>query len=157
VKISLHNHSLIEAVHSGALVTLTVSYWQWISQTWRTFARSLLTLVFIQYKTTELLTYCWNQQSLSRCITHQRCLRMFNSRKRQNAYNRNFKWTHEDLSPCYCDAIKTNSAEQSAREPPNPILPGKEQTQAHQCITPEQWTLVVHCVSVIPANKLSLQ
>jgi len=29
--------------------------------------------------------------------------------------------------------------------------------QAHHCITPEQWTRLLCSVSVIPANKLSLQ
>jgi len=33
----------------------------------------------------------------------------FNSHVQQNACYRNMKWTFEDLLPCYCYAIKTNS------------------------------------------------
>jgi len=52
----------------------------------------------------------------------------FNSLMQQNTFDRNIKWTFKDLLPCYCNAIKTNSIEQSARDFRNPPLQAKEGT-----------------------------
>ena len=52
---------------------------------------------------------CGHQQSLSRCITCQDVCFQTAHHMRQNAYFRNLKWTLEDLLPCYCYKIKTNS------------------------------------------------
>ena len=50
-----------------------------------------------------------------------------------------------------------NKDQQSAPKLRNMLLQAKERTQAHHCITPEQWTWLLYSVSVISANKLSLQ
>jgi len=34
---------------------------------------------------------------------------------RENAYHRSLKWTFEDLLPCYCYAIKTNSRKTASK------------------------------------------
>ena len=76
----------------------------------------------------------------------------------KNVYYRNVKWTFEDLLPWYFYAIKT-TVEQSDRKLRNLLLQAKERTATFwcHCITSEQWTWLLCSVSLIPANKLSLQ
>jgi len=84
----------------------------------------------------------------------------FSSHMRQNALYRILKWTLEDLLPCYCYTIKTNSKTiHSQVWQPAPVGKGANMSelQAHHCRTPEQWTWLLCSVSVIPANKPSLQ
>jgi len=52
---------------------------------------------------------CRYQQSLSPCIICQDVCVQTAHHMRQNAYYRNLKWSLEDLLPCYCYTIKTNS------------------------------------------------
>ena len=58
---------------------------------------------------------------LSHCIQLPGKMSAFNRHMQQNAYYRcNLKWTSEDLSPCYCYAITTNSTTTISRlsQPP---------------------------------------
>ena len=127
--------------------TVTISALRWGSNA--SFSPMLL---FTQYETT-WLTAISTRQSLSPCITCQRCQCVT---KRLWNY-RNLKWTSEDSLPCYCYTIKTNS--RSACKFRNlPLQANKwgemSELQAHYCMTPEQWTLLLCSLSVIPANKL---
>ena len=69
---------------------------------------------------------------------------MVNTRVRQNAYYRNFKWTFEDLLPCYCYCNKSNSRTIRSYVP-QPASAGKaadmSEQQAHHCIRPGHWTV----------------
>jgi len=88
-----------------------------------------------------------------------RCV-LFNSHMRQNAFYRYLKWNFEDLLPCYCYAMKTYSRKNHWPVwPPASATLGTDMSelQAHQCITPKQWTWLMCSVSVILVNKLSLQ
>jgi len=46
---------------------------------------------------------------LTAFITCQNVCNQISHHMRQNAYYHNLKWTLEDLLPCYCYTIKTNS------------------------------------------------
>ena len=83
----------------------------------------------------------------------------FNSHMRQNAFFRNLKWTLEDSLSSNCYAIKTNSrtiCSQVLQPALQAIGADMSELQVH-CITSEQWTWHLCSVSVILANKLSLQ
>jgi len=59
-----------------------------------------------------------------------------------------------------CHGIVTQqrpTVEPSARKLRNLLLPVKERTKVHHCITPERWIWLVCSVSFIQANKLPLQ
>jgi len=96
-----------------------------------------------------------HQQSLSRCIPAK--MSAFNSHMRQNAWYRNFKWTSEDLLPCYCYAKKSKSKTiRSQVEQPAPAGKGADtsELQAHHCMTPEQRTWLFCSVSVVLSYRL---
>jgi len=64
---------------------------------------------------------------------------------RQNAYDRNVKWTFEDLLPCYCYAIKTNdrTIRSQALQPASAAageVADMSKLQAHLRMAPEQRT-----------------
>ena len=70
------------------------------------------------------------------------------------------KWTFEELWPCNCYAIQTNSRKiyQQVSQPASAGNgAGLNELQAHHCITPEQRIWLLWSVSVIPANKLLLK
>jgi len=60
----------------------------------------------------------------------------------------------------FCYAVKTNNRTIRSHVS-QPASAGKvadmSELQAHHCMTPEQWTWLLCCVNVIPANELSLQ
>jgi len=76
---------------------------------------------------------------------------------RNNYRNLSNLW---DSLPCYCYATKGNSATMRSqirqRESAGEGVEMSE-LQAHHCITPEQWSLLLCSVSAIPVNKVLLQ
>jgi len=98
------------------------------------------------------------QQSLLRCITGQDVyVQKLHAAKRLLP---NLKQTFEDLRPCYCYAIRTNTRTIRSQVW-QPASAGKGagigQLQPHHCMTPEQWTWLLCKASATPANKLALQ
>ena len=84
----------------------------------------------------------------------------FNCLMQQNACYRNVTWTFEDLLPCYCYAIKTNSRKiRSWLSQPASAGKGGDMSelQAHHCLTLWPWTWLLCSVSFIAAKNLSLQ
>ena len=70
-------------------------------------------------------------------------------------------WSEDlEIFAVFCHAIKTNSRTIRSRLS-QPASAGKRadmcEQQAHHCMAPEQWTWLLCSVSVIPANKLSLE
>jgi len=112
-------------------------------------------VLFTQYKNAWLTAI--NSPSLA-AVYLPRCV-LFSSHMRQNACCHYLKWTVEDLLPCYCYAIKTYRTNRSQVWPPASASIGadKSDLQAHQCITPKQWTWLACNVSVILVHKLPLQ
>jgi len=104
VKLSLHKRCLIKLftqVHWSHSQSHTNNG---LFQACGTFATSLLTLLFTQYKTTLLSAIS------SHCLAALPAkMSAFNSHMRQNIYYPNLKQTFKNLLPCYCYAIKTNS------------------------------------------------
>jgi len=84
----------------------------------------------------------------------------FNSHMQQNTKYPDLKWTIEDLLSCCCYVIKTN-CRTIRSQVVQPASAGgganMSELRAHHCMTPEQWTWLLCSVSVVPANKLSLQ
>jgi len=123
-----------------------------ITLSWHTNASFSFMLLFTQYTVkrrglplstvTVLLHY---QPNTSAFISHIR----------QNAFFRNFKWTLEDLLPCYCCATKISSRAIYSKVL-QPASAGKgadmSELQAHHCMTSEQWTWLLCSVSVILAK-----
>ena len=67
------------------------------------------------------------------------------------AFWRNLKGTFEDLLPCYCCAVQTNSRtirEQGAQPAPTGKGEGTSELQSHHCMAPEQWTWLLSSVIV---------
>jgi len=112
-------------------------------------------LLFTKYKCTWLTAV---SMSLSRCITcHDVYFHQSHATKRLPPY---IKWTFEDLLPCYCYAIKTNSRTTRSRLS-QPTSGGKggymSELQAHHCMTLYLWTWLLCSVSFILAKKLPLK
>ena len=67
------------------------------------------------------------------------------------AFWRNLKGTFEDLLPCCCCAVQTNSRtirEQGAQPAPTGKGEGTSELQSHHCMAPEQWTWLLSSVIV---------
>jgi len=115
----------------------------------------LLMLLFTQCKTT------WLTAVSSHCLAAlgylPRRMSAFNSHMLQNTYDRNLRWTFNDLLPCCCYAIQTNRRTIRSQVSQRPSTSKMSELQSHHCITPGQRTWLLCCVSIIPANKLLLQ
>ena len=76
----------------------------------------------------------------------------------QNPYNRNLKWTFEDLRLYNCYAIRTKNNPLASSPPASA---GQEadmrEPQAHHCMAPWEWTWLLCSVLIISASKLTLQ
>ena len=95
------------------------------------------------------------QQSLSRCITCQRCLSSTAACGKTPSY-RNLKRTFEDSLPCCCYAIKTNSRTIRSHVS-QPASAGKwVNCKLITGMTQEQSTWLLCSVNVISENKLLL-
>jgi len=113
---------------------------------------------FTQYKNTCLTAF--SSPCLAALPAEMSAFSYSSSDMRQNAYYRNLKRTFEDLRPCCCTQERP-TVEQSAHRFRQHASAGKgtdmSEMQALHCMTPEQRRWLLCSVSVIPANKLSLQ
>jgi len=96
------------------------------------------------------------QQPLSRRITCQDvCIQPFNSHMWQNTYYRKSKWIFKRFVAMLL--LRNVEHRSQVSYPASVEGAHMSELQAHHCMTPVEWAWLLCSVSVIPANKPSLQ